>query len=169
MPDREGAEMEGGAAEVNTEPSPDGLVIRPADMGDLAALARIEAASYSNPWHPSAFRPLLERERVRVLVAEDGSGEVVGQAVFWWVLDEAELANLAVDPAIRQRGIGASLLDRVLAELRERKVASVFLEVRWSNEAAHHLYLTRGFTQVAVRKGYYRNPPEDARVLVRLL
>ena len=104
-----------------------------------------------------------------MIVAEDPDSGVVGHAVFWWVLDQAELANLAVDPAARRRGIGAALLDRVLVEARELGVASVFLEVRWSNEAAHHLYLTRGFMQVAVRRGYYRSPPEDARVLVRFI
>jgi ribosomal-protein-alanine N-acetyltransferase len=145
------------------------LVLRPAEAGDLEAMARIEGMSYSNPWHPSAFGSLLARNEARMIVAEDPALGVVGHAVFWWVLDQAELANLAVDPSARRRGIGAALLDRVLVEAKELGVASVFLEVRWSNEAAHHLYLTRGFMQIAVRRGYYRSPPEDARVLVRFL
>lgn len=144
-----------------------GLVVRAAEAGDLESMARIESASYSNPWHPSSFRSLLERDEVRMFVAEDPTEGVIGHAVFWWALDQAELANLAVDPGYRRKGTGAALLDRVLVEARDLGVTSVFLEVRWSNEAAHHLYLTRGFMQMAVREGYYQKPREDGRVLVR--
>jgi len=162
-----GGEIQAEGAEAQLTPG--GLLIRPAEARDLEALARIEAQSYSNPWHPSSMRSLLDQERARLLVAEDPGRGVVGHAIFWWVLDQAELANLAVDPGVRRRGVGAALLDRVMAEAGERNVASIYLEVRWSNEAAHHLYLTRGFMQVSVRKGYYQNPKEDARVLVRFL
>jgi ribosomal-protein-alanine N-acetyltransferase len=161
------AETDRGGSEEADGGGPAGLVIRLAEPADLDAVARIEGASYSNPWHPSSFGSLLEREEVRVLVAEEPGMGVVGHAVFWWVMDQAELANLAVAPEYRRRGTGAALLDRVLVEARLLGVASVFLEVRRSNEAAHHLYLTRGFMQIAVRKGYYQNPTEDARVLVR--
>ena len=38
-----------------------------------------------------------------------------------------------------------------------------------SNEKAHGLYSRRGFVQIAVREGYYQNPREDARILVKYL
>jgi [ribosomal protein S18]-alanine N-acetyltransferase len=102
-----------------------------------------------------------------VLVAEDPEDGVVGYAVSWWVLDEAELANLAVREDHRGCGVGSALLDRLLDEIRALEVDRVFLEVRISNERAHGLYLKRGFTQIGVRKGYYQNPREDARILVK--
>lgn len=145
------------------------VLIRRAQPGDLPAMAVIESGSFSNPWHPQTFRSLITQERVIVLVAEDTDQGVVGYAVSWWVLDQAELANLAVREGHRGRGIGSALLDRVLDEIRERQVESVFLEVRMSNERAHGLYLNRGFTQIGVRADYYQNPREDARILVRHL
>ena len=41
----------------------------------------------------------------------------------------------------------------------------MFLEVRASNETALALYVRRGFHQVGVRRHYYDQPREDARVL----
>ena len=143
--------------------------IRGAKSGDLDAMAEIEQQVFSNPWHPDTFKSLLQRDRVKLLVAEDDQGGVAGYAVFWWVLDQAELANLAVREESQHRGIGSALLDEVLKAAAAEGAASVFLEVRMSNSAAYRLYEGRGFFQISVRKGYYRNPPEDARILVKFL
>ena len=99
-------------------------------------------------------------------MAEDPLDGVVAYAVFWWVLDQGELANLAVKEQHQGRGLGSALLQRVVDHARAQGVESLFLEVRISNETAHQLYLSRGFTQVAVRKDYYQGPREDARILV---
>jgi [ribosomal protein S18]-alanine N-acetyltransferase len=141
--------------------------IRRAESTDVPAMAAIESGAFSNPWHPHTFRSLVTRDGAMVLVAEDPEDGVVGYAVSWWVLDEAELANLAVREDHRGCGVGSALLDRLLDEIRALEVDRVFLEVRISNERAHGLYLKRGFTQIGVRKGYYQNPREDARILVR--
>ncbi|MGD2120280.1 MAG: ribosomal protein S18-alanine N-acetyltransferase [Gemmatimonadota bacterium] len=133
---------------------------------DLSSISAIEALSFSNPWHPDTFRSLLTRERVRVLAAESG-GEVVGYAVFWWVMDQGELANLAVHPESQGKGVGSRLLDQVLTDAKAVGIESLFLEVRESNERARRLYAQRGFVQISVREGYYRNPPEDACILVK--
>ena len=48
---------------------------------------------------------------------------------------------------------------------RENHALSVSLEVRAGNLPARNLYETYGFTAEAVRKGYYRNPSEDAIIM----
>jgi ribosomal-protein-alanine N-acetyltransferase len=142
-------------------PSPN---IRGATPADLERIVAIENASYAVPWSPEAFRSLFERGGVRFLVAEDGS-DLVGYAVSWEVAEEAELGNLAVSPHLRRQGVGAALLDRMIDDLARAGVRYLFLEVRWSNEAALRLYASRGFEQVALRKRYYERPREHARVL----
>jgi ribosomal-protein-alanine acetyltransferase len=92
---------------------------------------------------------------------------VVGYAVAWFAADEAELANLAVAASARGRGVGALLLDAVLAEAAHRGAATVYLEVRESNAAARRLYASRSFAEVGRRRRYYHNPAEDALVLAR--
>jgi ribosomal-protein-alanine N-acetyltransferase len=143
--------------------------IRRAEFPDVPAMAAIESASFSNPWHPHALQSLVTRDKAIVLVAVDEDRGLVGYAVCWWVLDEAELANIAVREDCRGRGVGSALLDRVLDEIRALQVDRVFLEVRMSNQRAHGLYLKRGFVQIGVRKGYYQKPVEDARILVKRL
>jgi ribosomal-protein-alanine N-acetyltransferase len=143
--------------------------IRPAVLADVDAVAAIEAAAFSNPWHPQTIRSLVAQGRARILVGEDPSEGIVGYAVIWWALDQGELANLAVKEEYRGRGLGAALLERAMAEARAHQVESLFLEVRESNRKAQNLYLAWGFMQVAVRRDYYRNPREDALVLLKRL
>ena len=145
------------------------VTIRDATLADVETIAAIEKASFANPWLPQTFRSLVEQGRAYLPVAEDLETGVIGYAVFWWALDQGELANVAVRGDHQGRGIGAALLDRVIDHAREQGVESLFLEVRVSNESAHGLYLSRGFTQIAVRKGYYQKPREDARILVKQL
>lgn len=152
--------------------------IRPAAVHDLRRIAEIEAACFSAPWTLSAFRSLIHRQTVHILVAERDSGsgamerggqevpsDVLGYAVLWRAADEAELATLAVDPGFRGRGIAGSLLDHLIGVARADGVKSVFLEVRPSNEAALSLYRGRGFRELGVRRHYYDRPTEDAKVL----
>jgi len=150
-----------------TPPSPapaPGLHIRSATPADLDPILAIERGSYAMPWSAETFQSLFGREGVSFLIAEDPR-EVVGYAISWEVAHDAELGNLAVSPHYRRRGVGAALLDRMIDDLARGGVRSLFLEVRWSNEAAHRLYASRGFQQIAVRKRYYERPPEHARVL----
>ncbi|MGD8361488.1 MAG: ribosomal protein S18-alanine N-acetyltransferase [Gemmatimonadota bacterium] len=145
------------------------VLIRRATLADVESIAAIEIRSFSNPWHPLTFSSLISQGRAHVLVAEGPDAQVVGYAVVWWVLEQGELANLAVAEGLRGKGVGSALLDRALADAKANDVESLFLEVRFSNDPAIHLYRSRGFTQVAVRRDYYRSPREDARVLLKEL
>ena len=152
-----------------TGPDAHSVRIRSANAADLPTIAEIELQSFSNPWQPDTFRSLLERERVEVLVAEELEKGVVGYVVLWWVLDQGELANLAVRTDHQGRGVGSVLLGQAIEHAKSKGVESLFLEVRQSNEPAYRLYANRGFTQISIRRGYYQNPREDALILVKHL
>jgi porphobilinogen synthase len=141
--------------------------VRDARPSDVTRVGEIEAATYSVPWSLASLRALVRQEGVRFLVAEtaEGDGEVVGHGIFRWAADEGEIANLAVAPEVRGRGVGSALLDHLLDFARTAALRSVFLEVRARNAPALALYQSRGFRQVGVREQYYDRPREDARVL----
>ncbi len=61
------------------------------------------------------------------------------------------IANVAVKPEFRSRGIGRKLTARAMAGVRERKGSSAWLQVREDNPLAHGLYLSMGFTERACR------------------
>ena len=148
---------------------PPGVALRRATAADLASVAAIEQASFGDPWSAGSFRSLVANPTVAFVVAATGAtgATVVGYAVAWFAADEAELANLAVAASARGRGVGALLLDAVLAEAAHRGAATVYLEVRESNAAARRLYASRSFAEVGRRRRYYHNPAEDALVLAR--
>ncbi len=148
---------------------PAGVTVRAAEEGDLAGIHAIESASFGDPWSLEGFRDLIDHPRAKLEVALGAEGEVLGYAVAWYVADESEIANIAVAPSARRRGIGALLLDRILGAAAEFGAKMVFLEVRESNEEARKLYEARDFEIAGRRKKYYRSPDEDALIMRRKL
>jgi [ribosomal protein S18]-alanine N-acetyltransferase len=144
------------------------LTVRPMRPRDLPRVMEIEEAAYTTPWSEDTFRGLLRRSDTSLLVA-DVNDAIAGYAVFWAVLDQGELGNIAVADEFRRRGIATRLLESVLEVARDRTVREVFLEGRASNAHARALYEKHGFAEVDRRPGYYTGPIEDALVMrVRL-
>lgn len=145
---------------------PPGISIRPLRPEDIDAVVSIESAAFSTPWSPETFSGLIGREAVELVVMTDDHAGVIGYAVLWCILDQGELANLALATPRRGEGLGGLLLRYVLRVAETRGVRKLFLEVRASNRRAVDLYRTQGFEQVGVRKGYYERPREDALVMM---
>lgn len=142
------------------------FVLRQAEPGDVAAIASLENAAFTDPWSAAEFSSLVGLPRAIFLVAvEVADDRVAGYAIVSTVLDEAEVLNLAVSPARRGLGVGAMLLDAAVALAGVAGATSVFLEVRESNAAARGLYASRGFSEISRRRRYYAKPVEDALVL----
>jgi ribosomal-protein-alanine N-acetyltransferase len=95
-----------------------------------------------------------------IWVAEDEvlQGFVVGQAIG----SEWELENIVVAAFARRQGLGTQLVQCFMNKASENGAETIFLEVRESNAPARRLYEKMEFTEVGRRKGYYRDPPEDA-------
>ncbi|HEY7894859.1 MAG TPA: ribosomal protein S18-alanine N-acetyltransferase [Gemmatimonadaceae bacterium] len=145
--------------------SGDGAHLRLATREDIGRVVALEREAFSDAWSRASFAQLLDDARALFVVACDDHDVVQGYVVAWYVMDEGEIANLAVGSAARRRGIGSLLLDAAIATARARAAVTVYLEVRDSNESARSLYASRGFVQVTRRRRYYRDPTEDALVL----
>lgn len=148
---------------------PAGIVVRPLVLEDIEAVVAIEREAFTTPWQPETFAGLIEREAVELTVMTDAAGDVVGYSVLWCILDQGELANIAITPDRRGGGLGAYLLRHVLDVAAKRGVEKVFLEVRASNDAALGLYRRFGFVEAGRRANYYEQPREDALVMVAAL
>lgn len=75
------------------------------------------------------------------------------------------MMNIAVHPDCRKQGIATGLIAGLIGALQLQGSHSLTLEVRASNIPAILLYEKLGFSQVGLRKNYYRNPKEDALIL----
>ena len=144
------------------------MTVRLRDMtvADLPAVLALEEELFApDTWTAAMYRDELSRTDTRhYLVAEDDA--VVGYGGLIAYDDEAHIATLGVARARQGEGIGALLLDALLAEA-DRRSPVVLLEVRADNEVAQGLYRRRGFTEIGRRRGYYQPSGTDAVVMKR--
>jgi ribosomal-protein-alanine N-acetyltransferase len=134
----------------------------------LDAVVQIEARVFSNPWRRRDFEFSLERDGSHCLVAWIGN-RLIGYTVGFFISYEYHLADFAIHFDFQGQGLGKQLLDLLLAELDIEKTHMISLEVRASNPQAIALYKKRDFQTLAIRKGYYSRPKEDALVMVKPL
>ena len=158
------------------------FALRPMQAADIDAVVALAAtapeapqwprsayATYLalNPGNPSLFRIAL------VATAPASPGEIVAFAcaTLLRVPNAADAENLcqldsmAVRPDARRRGIGAALLQALLAWAAQNGARHFSLEVRASNGAAIALYQRLGFQVEGRRPRYYAHPQEDALLL----
>ncbi len=130
----------------------------------IAQVAAPEKLCFSDPWSENSVASELKNPLSCWLVAEE-DGVVAGYVGSQTVMDESDMMNVAVHPDYRRKGIAEALVAEMVETLKKWESHCLSLEVRASNEPAKALYEKLGFTQVGLRKNYYRNPKEDALIL----
>ncbi|MBR4082563.1 MAG: ribosomal protein S18-alanine N-acetyltransferase [Clostridia bacterium] len=141
-------------------------IIRRMTLADLDAVAAIEAATFPTPWSRDAFEQELTKNAVARYLVAVVSGEVVGYAGAWVILDESHITNIAVREDMRGHGYGKALTAALMQYIANLGAAYATLEVRRSNERAQHVYKSLGFIGVGWRKRYYEDNNEDALLMV---
>jgi ribosomal-protein-alanine N-acetyltransferase len=141
------------------------MTVRAAQAADAAAVAAIEALSFSDAWSEKDIESMIHASYTRCFVAlvED---TVVGYLLTSFLPPEAEILRIAAHPDARRRGVGHALMGHFLSLAEEQGIHAVFLEVRSKGTAARALYRSHGFADIGVRPAYYRAPVDDA-VLMR--
>ncbi|TNM70014.1 ribosomal-protein-alanine N-acetyltransferase [Streptomyces sp. NP160] len=141
------------------------MVLRRMRWWDVEPLLPVEAALFgASAWSAETFWSELAAPGRTYLVAEDGGGALLGYAGLALAGPDADVQTLAVAAHAQRRGVGALLLDALVAAAREGGASAVLLEVRADNEPAQALYAARGFERIGVRRRYYQ--PEDVDALV---
>jgi len=130
--------------------------IRPMTEADLDAVLAIEQACFPRAWTREHFLAELASPYGVSMVAEQ-QGRLVGYLCLSVLLDEAEILDVAVDPALRRSGIGAALVNWACDEARQRGASVLRLEVRATSGPAIALYERFGFVRSGLRKAYYEN------------
>ena len=136
----------------------------PMNESHVAHVAALEKLCFSDPWSEASITSELENPLSLWLIAEE-NGAVCGYVGSQTVLDETDMMNIAVRPDCRRKGIAAALITELVSRLKARGSRVLRLEVRESNFSAIALYEALGFTQLGLRKNYYRNPKENALIL----
>lgn len=144
------------------------VVIEPMTEADLESVVAIDIAAFAEPREAreKSLREELARPWARLRVARGDGGVVLGYLLFWHVVDEGHVINVAVAPQERRKGVGRALVAHLLEHARANGIVKLLLEVRASNAAAIRLYESAGFTRFNVRERYY-NDGEDAVEMLR--
>ena len=135
---------------------------------DLPEILEIERESFPSPWTIGMFTKELDSAHAVCLVArlEDGGKSVIaGYIIFWLVVDEAHLHDLAVKKEYRRQKVAYQLMAEMAAIAGKNAITDQTLEVRESNIQAIKLYEKCGFVVKGVRPLYYTDTKEDALIM----
>lgn len=128
-------------------------------LADLEAVADLTRRADPFGWTLRNFSDAHASGNTLTVLTVDGVTS--GIAAVMHVLDESELLEIAVQPAMQGRGYGKALLAQAIALARRNGAVRMFLEVRESNARARKMYTSFGFEETGRRKNYY--PTENGR------
>ncbi len=131
---------------------------------DAAELAELDKMCFAVPWSEKLFQEEAKSAHARYFVAK-ADEKIVGYGGIWLVMGEGQITNIAVLPEFRRRGIAERILERLIRTAKDAE--QIVLEVRKSNDGAIALYEKSGFKKVGIRKRFYRDPIEDAIIMIR--
>ena len=141
------------------------MEIRRSLPSDANEIAKLEEEIFSDPWS--------ERDIISTISTEGGmcytaisDGKVAAYVLGRKIPPEGEIYRLATAKKMRRRGIAYRLIDYMIKCERGRGLESLFLEVREKNLPARGLYRSYGFREIGLRKNYYKNPDDNAVIML---
>ena len=135
---------------------------------DPTSLAELDKSCFKKAWREESFSKLMNYPWFR---AWTWHAEATSKALAFLVIeDQSDLFSIlrvGVMPVYQRQGIGREMMDFLIQLARNEQVPKILLEVHEFNLAAQHLYFASGFCQIHQKKGYYRDPPGNALVLIK--
>jgi ribosomal protein S18 acetylase RimI-like enzyme len=127
-------------------------LVRVAAASDIDKLLQLEECCFASD--------RLSRRSFRRLLATDTSATLVSEHGYLMLLFRrsskiARIYSIAVDPSVRGRGLGRTLVSRAEGVSRARQRDAMQLEVRVDNDPAIRLYESLGYRPIARFNNYY--------------
>ncbi len=134
------------------------------DLSCIPELVKIERESFSKPWTYEGFAAELNNDTAWFYEAVY-DGTTAGYMGIYIICGEGYVANVAVLPEYRRKGIAGRLIENAINICKKEKAEFLSLEVRVSNLAAISLYKKYGFKKLGERKNFYSAPTENAYIM----
>ncbi len=133
---------------------------------DIENVVKIEAEAYGeHHWSKSSFYDEMSNNLAKYYCAKTSSGELIGYAGTWHILDEGHITTIAIKKEYMRHHIGEAIIVKILEDCYDAGIKYLTLEVRVSNAPAIGLYSKYGFNSLGTRKGYYQDNNEDALIM----
>jgi len=107
-------------------------------------------------WNSKTVISLLSNDSYNVKVIHEEK-DIIGLILSSLIFSDCNLLYIGVDPNFQKKGLGSSLIKKLILDCESRNIEKIFLEVRKSNLVAISLYERHGFNMVGCRKNYYPN------------
>jgi ribosomal-protein-alanine N-acetyltransferase len=153
---------------------PPPFALRPLQLADIPDVLVIEKNAFPTARSEALYLYELTQNRLAHYQAltrleTSGTETLLGYAGYWTLSDEIHVSTIAVDPALRRQGLGQLLLLNILFLSYEHQANLVTLEVRETNTGAQALYKKFRFSEVGLRRRYYKDTGEDAILMTVFL
>lgn len=139
-------------------------MIRRMAPADLEQVADLERQCFTESWSYKLLEAGLQSDYDVYYVFQQEE-RILGYCNLRILAGEGEVQRIAVLPGYRRLGVARKMMEAMVTCARASLVSAISLEVRQGNLPARNLYESFGFRAEAVRKGYYRNPSEDALIM----
>ena len=143
------------------------MIIRRSIPADAAKIAELETAIFPDPWSQTDIAAAISVTGAMCYTALGDDGEIYAYVLGRTIAPEGEIYRVATAPERRQRGIAFRLMTFAIKTEKGSGLENLFLEVRSQNLAAIKLYASLSFKQIGRRKNYYKNPDDDAILMMR--
>jgi len=127
------------------------LLVNKMNFNDLDNL---NISEFDDFWNLDILKDELKSNNSEFIVAKL-ENEVVGFAGAKFIIDEADIMNIAVKSSYRKQGIASLLLKNLIDVCKNNNINSINLEVNKENFPAINLYKKYEFLEVGRRKNYY--------------
>jgi len=131
------------------------------DMPDVLA---IEAECFEFAWTEDDFIRCLRQRNCIGMVAEC-EDRVVGYMIYELHKHRLHILNVAVARDFQRRGVGATMIQKLLGKLTQERRNRIILEVRETNLEAQLFFKSLQFKAVSVLKDFYEDATEDAYLM----
>ncbi len=126
-------------------------VIRPMLPADLPAVVEVDAAAFEPLWRNSLEALTHAFGQARYASVAQGDGGLVGYQLSTGSAFGTHLARLAVSPAAQRHGLGAALIQDLIANIPAGCDPRLTLNTQSNNAASHALYARIGFRRTGER------------------
>jgi ribosomal-protein-alanine N-acetyltransferase len=141
-----------------------GVHIRWMIRRDMSEVLNIEQGSFEFAWSEDDFVNCLRQRNCIGMVAEHDE-RVVAFMIYELHKSRLHVINFAVHPRFRRRGVGAQMLQKLVAKLSQQRRNKILLEVRETNLQAQLFFRQNGFRAVSVLRDFYEDTTEDAYLM----
>ena len=133
------------------------IEVRDMVNSDLDRVMEIEKLCFKAPWGRDDLYREINDNQLAVVSVVTVDDEVVGFCDYWNTFDSGTICQIAIHPNYQHQSLGTRLLEEVFKDAKAKKVRTLTLEVRESNEKAINFYKKHGFKITLCKERYYSN------------